>query len=298
MNLSGNTKPFAVLGHPIRHTLSPVMHNAAFEAAGMDAIYMPFDVEPYKLMKVLPAMVDMGFGGVNLTMPLKQVAFKGLADFDESARSLGAVNTIEFVGGSMLGHNTDGEGFLLALEEAFGKTVEGKAIFVLGAGGVGRAVAITCAAHGAGFVSVADIIEERSLTVTGEISAIAPATGTAALGRDPATWARYARASGIVVQASPMGMKETDESPIPSRSFHDGQAAFDLVYTQRETAFMKTAASAGAKTSNGLGMLLHQGARAFQIWTGKKPDLEIMRLALREWVYGRDEDRGGAEADS
>ena len=102
MNISGHTQPFAVLGHPIGHTLSPVMHNASFAALGLDAIYLAFDVKPERLMTVLPAMRSMGFGGVNLTIPHKEVAFRGLEKLDDSAKLLGAVNTVQFAGDGIM----------------------------------------------------------------------------------------------------------------------------------------------------------------------------------------------------
>src|SRR5262245_12670128 len=128
-HLSGHTKPYAVLGHPIGHTMSPIMHNASIESLGLDAIYLAFDVAPARLLDVLPAMQSMGFGGVNLTIPLKEVAYRGLKQLDESARLLGAVNTVQFTEHGMIGHNTDGYGFLKAMEEAFGEPVKGAAVF-------------------------------------------------------------------------------------------------------------------------------------------------------------------------
>ena len=157
MNLSGHTKPFAVLGHPIGHTLSPVMHNASIRELKFDGIYLALDVHPDRLMEVLPSMALMGFAGVNLTVPHKEVAFQGLEKLDESAKLFGAANTVEFTEDGMVGHNTDGYGFLKALEETFGKTVNGDAVFVLGCGGAGRATALQSATKGAKLLVLADI---------------------------------------------------------------------------------------------------------------------------------------------
>ncbi len=143
MKLSGHTRPYAVLGHPIGHTLSPVMHNRSIQSLGLDAIYLALDVAPDALMDVLPAMKAMGFGGVNLTVPLKEVAFRGFETLDPSAESLGAVNTVEFTDDGMVGHNTDGEGFLLALKAAFGSSPRDRRVFVLGAGGAGLTFSTT-----------------------------------------------------------------------------------------------------------------------------------------------------------
>ncbi len=283
--LSGHTQPFAVLGHPIGHTLSPVMHNAAFEALDMDAIYLAFDVAPDRLMSVLPAMRDMGFRGVNLTVPLKEVAFRGFADLDAGARTLGAVNTVQFLPEGLKGHNTDGVGFLRAVAEAFGTSVTGQKLFVLGCGGAGRAVAITAAQAGAGRLSLADIDDTRSQRLAAEIATLAPGVQVTMAGNSAKAWAAPARDADLLIQASPIGMKPSDICPLPSEAFRAGHRAFDLVYNLPETCFMRAAAGGGAKAVNGLGMLLHQGAESFSIWTGKPAPVDVMRQALQAALY-------------
>lgn len=284
--LSGHTKPFAVLGHPIGHTLSPVMHNAAFDSLGMDAIYLAFDVAPDSLMDVLPAMQAMGFGGVNLTVPLKEVAFKNLSMLDNSARHLGAVNTIEFTPQGPRGHNTDGKGFITAIKEAFSYSVKGQTLFVMGCGGAGRAVAITAAAEGAGRLILADIDESRCRNVAKDIAAMAPATLIEVAGTTPDKWIQKTHQAGLVIQASPVGMKADDVCPLPPSAFKAGQLAFDLVYNRPDTCFTRAATDGGAKAVNGLGMLLHQGAEAFTIWTKTPAAVEVMRNALEKALYG------------
>jgi len=158
VKISGDTMAFAVLGHPIGHTLSPTMHNASIEALSLNAVYLAFDAPPDKLLGLLPAMRDLGFKGVNLTVPLKEVAFRGLPELADSARRLGAVNTVEFCkDGTLRGHNTDADGFIEAVREDFDTTPAGKRVFVLGTGGAGRAVAIACASYGAAEVALADL---------------------------------------------------------------------------------------------------------------------------------------------
>jgi shikimate dehydrogenase len=285
MNLSGHTKPFAVLGHPIGHTLSPIMHNASMDKLKFDGIYLALDVHPDQLMDVLPAMAKMGFGGVNLTVPHKEIAFRGLEKLDESAQLLGAANTVHFSEEGMVGYNTDGYGFMKALEEAFGKTVQGDAVFVLGCGGAGRATALMAAKEGAKSLVLADIDAERVQRLEDEIKALAPAVEiTQAL--DDATKIKLCRTCDLVVQASPVGMKKDDPSLLPPDAFRAGQRAFDLIYMYPETGFLTTAREAGAEIANGLGMLLHQGARAFEIWTGTEPSVPAMRKALEDAVYG------------
>jgi shikimate dehydrogenase len=283
-HLSGHTKPYAVLGHPIGHTMSPIMHNASIEALGLDAIYIALDVAPEKLMEVLPAMQSMGFGGVNLTIPLKEVAYRGLSNLDESARLLGAVNTVQFTERGMVGHNTDGYGFLKAMEEAFGDPVKGAAVFVLGCGGAGRAVALMAAGAGASVITLADVDEKKIASVTDELAKLYPEVSVARAKR-PDEQMASCRTADIVVQATPVGMKETDAALLGPEAFRSGQRAFDLIYMYPETVFMKQARLGGARTANGLGMLLHQGARAFAIWSGREPDVAAMRSALQKAVY-------------
>ena len=285
MNLTGHTKPFAVIGHPIGHTLSPVMHNASMEEIGFDGIYLALDILPDDLMQTLPAMQKMGFGGVNLTIPHKEIAFHGLEKLDESAELFGAANTVAFTDEGPVGYNTDGYGFIKALEEAFGKTVEGDAVFILGCGGAGRAIALQCAVKGAKSVVLADIDAERVRRLKEELQTRFSGLEVVEALCDCEKPA-LAHACDLVVQASPVGMKEGDPSLLPPEAFREGQRAFDLIYMYPETAFLSTAKGAGAQIANGLGMLLHQGARAFEIWTGVAPSISAMRRALEAAVYG------------
>lgn len=286
MNFGGSTQPYAVLGHPIGHSLSPAMHNASFRALGLDAAYLAFDVAPDRLMRVLPAMADMGFGGVNLTVPLKEVAYRGLKDLDRSAALLGAVNTVEIRPEGLRGHNTDGAGFLLALKEAFELEVQALDVFVLGSGGAGRAVALTCAEAGAERVTVADLDASRADGLAAELGERFPETNTSAAPPEREAWQEAANQAHLVVQATPVGMKPDDDSLLPRGAFRTGQYVYDLVYMYPRTAFLRNAEKAGARAANGLGMLLHQGARAFTIWTGKQADAAAMRAALEAAVYG------------
>jgi len=286
MNISGHTTPFAVLGHPIGHTLSPIMHNRSIAALEMDAIYLAFDAPPEKLMSILQSMRDMKFGGVNLTVPLKEVAFRGVDQLDKSAELSGSVNTIEFLdNGELRGHSTDGHGFVTAVKESFDAAINGLSVFVLGSGGAGRAVAITCAEEGAARVVVSDIDAARADKVVEEIQGLFPNVAVESAGTQTADWATAAGAADLVIQATPIGMKPEDTPLLSKEAFREGQMLFDLIYMYPETGIMQEAIAAGAKAANGLGMLLHQGARSFEIWTGKKPDTKAMCEALESSVY-------------
>ncbi|MCX7591773.1 MAG: shikimate dehydrogenase [Kiritimatiellae bacterium] len=290
--ISGHTRVYAVLGHPIGHSLSPLMHNASFQKIGFDAVYVAFDVRPDRLLHVLPAMRDMGFGGVNLTVPLKEVGYRVVSALDESAATLGAVNTVEFLtDGTIKGHNTDGKGFLFAFEEAFHQGVRNLSVFILGTGGAGRAVAITCAMEGASPIRLADIEPQRAMAVAEEISRRCPRISVEALSNRVEDWTEACSRSDLVVHATPVGMKREDRSLLGPEAFRSGQLVYDLVYVFPETAFMRAARKAGALAVNGLGMLLHQGAYAFTIWTGRQADVAAMRAALETAVYGKQVER-------
>ncbi len=282
--LSGHTKPFAVLGHPVGHSLSPVMHNASIEALGIDAIYLAFDVHPNRLMDVLMAMRDMGFQGTNLTVPLKEIAYSELSQLDESAELVGAVNTVAFTPEGMIGHNTDGFGFLEAMKEAFGPSIRDESVFVLGTGGAGRAVALVSAREQAKRIALSDVDTSRAEKVAEEIRRTQDSIEVEVVA--PKDQASVAHDYDVVVQSSPIGMKESDPSLLGPEAFREGQKVFDLIYMYPETPILRTAREAGARIANGLGMLLHQGARSFTIWTGQEPSVKHMREALEKAVYG------------
>lgn len=283
--IDGRTRAFAVLGHPVAHTLSPPMHNAAFRALGWNAVYLAFDVAPEHVPEALRGMAALGFGGVNVTVPLKEVACRAMTRLDESAQLVGSVNTVQFTSDGLVGHSTDGHGFLRAFAEAFGVGVEGRSIFLLGAGGAGRALALVCAREGAARIVLADIEGDRAERVRAEAVALnlGDVVRTSA---DAGRWPAEAREAEVVIQATPVGMKPGDPSPLPVEAFRAGQLVFDLIYTPPETPLLRLARAAGARGVNGLGMLLYQGVRSFHIWTGVEPPADVMRKALERAVYG------------
>jgi len=261
-------------------------NDASIAALGLDAIYLAFDAPPQKLMDILKAMRDMGFGGVNLTVPLKEVAFRGLDQLDESSTISGSVNTVEFLdNGEMRGHSTDGYGFVTAVNEAFSTTPAGKTVFVLGCGGAGRAVAVTCAAEGAARILLSDVDAARAETVAAEITESFRQVAAESAGSEPRNWVKAVAEADLVIQATPVGMQPEDTPLLGKDAFRPGQMLFDLIYMYPATGIMQEALAAGARAANGLGMLLHQGARSFKIWTGIDPDIAAMRQALENAVY-------------
>lgn len=259
------------------------MHNASFRSLGLDAVYLAFDVVPERLMEVLGGMAAMGFRGVNLTIPHKQVAFAGIGGSEsgrlaESAQLVGGVNTVAFTENGLEGHSTDGFGFLTDLKEQFDFDVSGKRVFVIGVGGAGRAVALTAARAGADTVILNSRNAERRQQVADEIAALGQGTTVIQQGD--------AREADLVVNGTPVGMRDGDPPLLDAKHFHDGQVVYDMIYVRPVTPFLEPARAAGAQIANGLGMLLHQGAESFRIWTGTEPDTDAMGAALQSRVYG------------
>jgi len=232
------------------------------------------------LMTALEGMRALGFRGANLTVPLKEVAFANLTDLDASARLVGAVNTVHFHDGKMIGYNTDGDGFIAAVQDAFGPSVRDERVFVLGTGGAGRAVALVCAREGAAEIILTDVDEARAAKVAEEVKQHFPTIAV-----EVTSGCESMRDADLVVQSTPIGMKSGDPVLAGPTSFRDGQKVYDLIYMTPETPFLSAAREAGARIANGLGMLLHQGARAFTIWTGQTADTRVMRATLEKAVY-------------
>lgn len=287
----GKPTPFALLGHPVGHSLSPAMHNAAFKALGLRAHYTLLDVEPGGIPRALGELRKENYGGLNITIPHKEAAFRFLASkhaLSDTARTLRSVNTVVFrADGSLLGDNTDAPGFLDALKEAFRASPRGKRILLLGCGGAGRALALTCAMQGAESILVSDVNLASRRRLLLALRQAAPGLPVAGVAIDPRRLATRARECDLIIQATPVGMKPGDPSLLPVEAFWKKQLVFDLIYNPTVTPFLATAQAAGARTANGLGMLLHQGARAFHLWTGRKPPLPAMRAALEKALKDR-----------
>jgi len=282
VKFTGTTQTFAVLGHPVAHTLSPPMHNAALKAMGRDAVYLPYDVTPEALMDVLHSMHGMGFGGANLTLPLKEVAFEGLDTLDDSAKLVGAVNTVLFADRGMAGYSTDGYGLEAAIKECFDLDLTGQSIAIVGTGGAGRAAALHSAVHGAQHILLLNRTPAKAEKVADEIRALGTSCHVEVSALDASA---SVQSCGMVINSTTLGMKPGDASPLPTSAFTAKQAVMDMIYVDRQTPFMKAAAEAGARTANGLSMLLHQGARSLEIWTARDVPLDVMREALDEAVY-------------
>jgi len=279
------TRLFAVFGHPVSHSLSPAMHQAAFEALGLNAVYLAFDVDEASLPAALAGLQALGAGGVNLTIPLKRRAFEILPRLDLSARLLGAVNTVAFGPDGMTGYNTDGIGFLRDLQATADMTPDGRHVCIVGCGGAGRAISLTCATQGAATVTLANRTPDRSRLIAAEVRQQAPAVQVEVLAGAPAAWSGAIRAADLVVHCTPVGLHAGDESVLSAAAFRPGQVVYDLIYTVPVTPVMQVARAAGARVCNGLGMLVQQGAASFAIWTHQEPDIARMRAAIEPLIH-------------
>lgn len=293
MGITGHTRVAGVVGWPVEHSVSPAMHNAAYAALGLDWCYLPFAVPPERLREAIAGVRALGLVGVNVTVPHKQALLPLMDELTPAAMAIGAANTVMVREGRLVGHNTDASGFLRALREV-GCEPEGIPAVVLGAGGAARAVVYALLEVGAQ-VTVLNRTLERA-------EALARDLGRDAGGRvraaplDLATLRALAPQARLVVNATTVGMWRagcgaedgagTTPSAVPSASpwpdalpFPSGALAYDLIYNPRETAFMRQARAAGVPAANGLGMLVHQGAEAFTLWTGVAAPVEVMARA-------------------
>ena len=284
MRIDGSTTIVGVFGAPITHTASPAMHNAAFEALEMNWVYLAFPVDPQHLRTALHGARDMGMVGINLTVPHKVLALDCLDEIDAEAAKLGAVNTVAIEKGKVRGFNTDGYGFLKAVKEEFNLSIRGKRVLVLGAGGAGRSIAVKCAMEGAAKVIVANRTPAKIEPVAREIrntksEFLSLALTTSEIGK-------VIDEVDLMVNATSVGLKDGDSLGLDAALFAPHLHVYDTIYRPAETELLRVAEHAGAKVANGLSMLLHQGVKAFEIWTKRKAPLAVMRRALRAAVYG------------
>ncbi|MBN2111396.1 MAG: shikimate dehydrogenase [Methanosarcinaceae archaeon] len=265
---------FGVFGDPIAHSKSPDMHNAAFRELKMECIYHAFRVSPEKLGDALLGAKAMGFGGVNLTVPLKQEALK-IVEPDPLSRGIGAVNTVDFRDG-MKGYNTDGLGARRTLEEK-DVPIRGSKVLIAGAGGASRAIAFQLAKDGAD-ITIANRTGKKAIDLASDVSAVGSAKGCGL-----EKMKELIAGSDILINCTTLGMHPHTEGTIATaEDMHPGLTVFDIVYNPLETRLLKEAKKAGAKAVSGEMMLIYQGAEAFKIWTGVEPPIDVMKKAVLE----------------
>lgn len=278
--LSGETRLAAVIGDPVRHSLSPTIHNAAFAEAGLDWVYLALPVVAGAGRHAVTAMRTLGLAGLSVTMPHKADVLAGADRVSDTAAALGAANCLAWSGSDLVAHNTDGQGFVDSLRLDAGVDPSGRAVVVLGGGGAARAVVHALGAAGAADIVVVNRTRERADATV----ALAPMVARVGEPRD-------VTAADVVVNATSVGMgRHIDDPnglPVPPGSLRAEQTVVDLVYEPVRTGLLAAAEGCGARAVDGVGMLVHQAGHAFTLWTGRPAPLDAMATAAREAIRQR-----------
>ena len=278
--LTGHTRIVGVIGDPVEHSRSPQMHNAAFAKAGLDYVYVPFHVRPNDLADAIAGFKAINVVGINVTLPHKQTVISHLTSISREADLIGAVNTLTFTDEGIHGDNTDAPGVLRALEENENMSVPvGENVVVLGAGGAARAVVVALALAGVASITIANRTVERAVALAEEMG---QKTGISmqGLGLADAQLPVAVRESLLLINTATVSMDATHPLLISADWLQPNTIVYDIVYTPPVTPLMRAAAVRGCETLGGIGMLVHQGAIAFEKWTGIAPCTETMHQAL------------------
>ncbi|MEP7013810.1 MAG: shikimate dehydrogenase [Verrucomicrobiota bacterium] len=287
---AGNVDPpirLGVIGDPVAHSLSPQIQNAALKQCRIDMQYARFQISQAELREALDLIRDLDFAGVNLTVPHKIAALAFLDDADENARRTGAANAIKIDNGKLLGFNTDGRGFARAIREEFVVDLRDLRVLVLGAGGAARAITLQCAKEHCERLVIANRTFDKAKALTGELHdffigprVLGPVPRLQAIPWEESAFRFQIGNIDLVVNATPLGLNRSDPSPIPGRLLEPHLMVYDAVYSQLRTPLVSAAMEAGARAANGVSMLVHQGALAFEIWFGREAPIDAMRDAL------------------
>jgi shikimate dehydrogenase len=260
------------------------MHNAAFKVLGLNWRYLAFEVDPKKLRTAIEGARTMNFAGLNLTVPHKLLAFAMVDELDKSAKMFGAVNTIKFEKARgktrTVGFNTDADAIVRSIRGELKLKLSGARVLLLGAGGAGRTAALKLASENVAELFLINRTRSKAERVAREIKKRFPGVNVST---------SYPKSKiDLVLNATSLGLKPGDPSPLDEKQFslRQARAVYDMIYRPVQTRLLAAAKKAGCKTANGIGMLLHQGAKAFEIWTGKTAPLNVMRKALEINVYG------------
>jgi len=276
MVVNGKTGVCAIIGDPVEHSLSPIMHNAAFKKLGLNLVYVAFTVTSTELKDSVLGAKSLGLKGLNVTMPHKSAVIHYLDEVDLSVKSIGAVNTILCNHGRLIGYNTDGTGAMIALQEN-GVDFEEKKMVILGAGGAAKAIAYQ-ATQDVGELVILNRTAAKAKKLAEMLKGLGAKVKAGTLSLDNLN--EELCTTNILINATSAGMyPNIESSPVPSGLLHSDLCVMDIIYKPLETKLLKDAKSAGAKVVSGLEMLLYQGAVAFEIWTNYPAPLEVMRKA-------------------
>lgn len=281
MEIKATTRIYGIFGHPVSQSLSPAMHNAAFEHLGLDCAYLAFDVDLRNIDKAVNSIRNLGLCGVNVTIPHKQSVMAGLDEIAPEASMVGAVNTIVNEDGRLKGYNTDVSGVLRALHFELEFVPQDKNVFIVGAGGASRAVIVAMCTGGARSIAIANRTYFKAQELSEEFSPRFGDIGfSAAPLEDAARVAQMMEQTDIVINCSSAGMGDIEPLRLPLDLLNENCVVYDLVYKPAVTPLVRDSRALGLKAESGLGMLLYQGVDAFEIWTGENAPVEVMREAL------------------
>jgi shikimate dehydrogenase len=274
---------YGIFGLPLGHTLSPAMQEAAFRSFGIKAFYLPFEVRRPDFLKLLKERKRLLLDGFNVTVPYKEIALRYLDGVSPEAKAVGAVNTVVCQRKRWIGFNTDGAGFITSLEKEAGFRPRGKRVLILGAGGSARAVAYGLAKRGVKSILIVNRTVLRAKKIVSDFQRFFPRVQFRAASLASGNGAKTV---DLVVNATSVGLRPQDRPLVSAKDFPNRRTLFaDLIYKPAETELLRSARKSGHRTLNGLGMLLYQGAQAFELWTGKKAPIKEMRRALNEALH-------------
>jgi len=277
MGISGKTRVCAIIGDPVEHSLSPVMHNAAFKELGLNLVYVAFTVTTRELKDAVLGARSLGLRGLNVTMPHKNAVMAFLDETDSTAQSIGAVNTVLNNNGRLIGYNTDGNGAMIALQEN-GVYPEEKKMLLLGAGGAAKAIAYQAAQDVEELVILNRTAEKAKKLAEVLRKEFDKKVKGGTLSSE--VLEEELETTDILVNATAVGMHpDVDSSPVPSDLLRSDLCVMDIIYNPLDTKLLKDAKAAGAKVVSGIEMLIYQGAVAFEIWTNCPAPVEVMRKA-------------------
>jgi shikimate dehydrogenase len=276
-----------VVGDPVEHSLSPQMQNAALRECKIDMQYARFRISPNELREAFELIRKLEFLGLNLTIPHKVAALELLDSADDNVKRIGATNVIKIENGKLRGFNTDGRGFARAVREEFSVDLRDLRILVLGAGGAARAIALQCAKENCERLVIANGTFEKGQKLADSLrdffsgpKVFGPVPRLQAIPWEERAFQFQIANVDLVVNATPVGLNRGDASPIPARLLAPHVMVYDTIYSDKRTPLVAAAIEAGARGANGLSMLLHQGALAFEIWFQREAPLEVMRGAI------------------
>ncbi|MFX0008862.1 MAG: shikimate dehydrogenase [Candidatus Hermodarchaeota archaeon] len=278
--INTHTKVLCVIGHPIEHSMSPVMHNAALKELSLDFIYLAFDVPPKDLEKAVLGFKKHDMKGINVTIPHKEAIIKYLDEIDHLAEKIGAVNTIKNINGQLIGRNTDAYGAKKALIDT-GFELTGKKALIIGAGGAARAISFALSDE-IDEIFICNRTEERAIKLAKDLK---DSTKITATGRTFSTDVLKSLIDKVdlLINTTPLGMyPDVEKTPIPRKFLADHLFVYDIIYNPLKTQLLKDASETGCKTLNGIDMFINQGALAFEWWTDMKPNLDTMKEKILE----------------